>query len=133
MVLNIDIAPTILEMAGIKMPSQMQGKSFLPLLKSEKIVWRDRVFYEYYWENNFPQTPTQYAVRTDQYKFIRSIGTWDIKQLYDIKKDPYELNNLIRSPELQETIKQLNKEMWDWLEKTGGMQIPLKRITVKKT
>ena len=128
MVLNIDIAPTVLEMAGIREPSQMQGKSFASLLKGEQVRWRDRIFYEYYWENAFPQTPTQFAVRTDQYKFIRTQGIWDIDQLYDIKSDPYELNNLIRSPKHQEIIKELNTEIWDWLEKTGGMQIPLKRI-----
>lgn len=128
MVLNLDIAPTILEMAGVQQPSQMQGKSFLPLLKGQQPAWRDRIFYEYYWENAFPQTPTQYAVRTDQYKFIRTQGIWDIDQLFDIQKDPYEVNNLIRSPQHQEIAKQLNKELWDWCEQSNGMQIPLKRI-----
>ncbi len=128
MVLNLDIAPTILETAGVQQPSQMQGKSFLPLLKGRQIAWRDRIFYEYYWENAFPQTPTQYAVRTDQYKFIRTQGIWDIDQLFDIQKDPYEVNNLIRSPQHQEIAKQLNKELWDWCEQSNGMQIPLKRI-----
>lgn len=132
MVLNIDVAPTILAMAGVKEPSQMQGKSFLPLLKGEQPNWRDRIFYEYYWENAYPQTPTQYAVRTDQYKFIRTQGVWDINQLYDIKKDPYEVNNLIRSPQHQKIAEQLNTELWDWLEKTDGMQIPLKRINQLK-
>ncbi len=128
MVLNLDIAPTILEMAGVQQPSQMQGKSFLSLLKGQQLAWRDRIFYEYYWENAFPQTPTQYAVRTDQYKFIRTQGIWDIDQLFDIQKDPYEVNNLIRSPQHQEIAKQLNKELWDWCEQSNGMQIPLKRI-----
>lgn len=128
MVLNLDIAPTILETAGVQQPSQMQGKSFLPLLKGQQLAWRDRIFYEYYWENAFPQTPTQYAVRTDQYKFIRTQGIWDIDQLFDIQKDPYEVNNLIRSPQHQEIAKQLNKELWDWCEQSNGMQIPLKRI-----
>ncbi len=132
MVLNLDIAPTILELAGIQEPSQMQGKSFLPLLKGQQTPWRDKIFYEYYWENAFPQTPTQYAVRTDQYKFIRTQGVWDIDQLFDIQKDPYEVNNLIRNPQQQVIAKQLNKELWDWLEKTNGMQIPLKRINAPK-
>ncbi|MHB1179825.1 MAG: sulfatase/phosphatase domain-containing protein [Daejeonella sp.] len=132
MVLNIDIAPTILEMAGIKKPGQMQGTSFMPLLKGEPVQWRDRFFYEYYWEDAFPQTPTQFAVRTDQYKFIRSQGIWDIDQLFDLKKDPYEVNNLIRSPQHQEIAGELNKELWDWLEKTNGLQIPLKPIKRKK-
>ncbi len=132
MVLNLDIAPTILEMAGVKIPAQMQGTSFVPLLKNQQVPWRDRIFYEYYWENAFPQTPTQYAVRTNQYKFIRTQGTWDIDQLFDIQKDPYEVNNLIRNPESREVAKQLNGELWNWLDKTGGMQIPLKRINEPK-
>jgi arylsulfatase A-like enzyme len=132
MVLNIDIAPTILQLAGVKEPAQMQGMSFVPLLKNQPAKWRNKMFYEYYWENAFPQTPTQYAVRTDQYKFIRSQGVWDIDQLFDIQKDPYELNNLIRSPQHQEVAKELNKELWDWLEKTNGLQIPLKPIDQKK-
>lgn len=132
MVLNIDVAPTILEMAGVKKPSQMQGKSFLSILEGKTTPWRDKIFYEYYWEDAFPQTPTQYAVRTDQYKFIRSQGIWDIDQLYDIQKDPYEMNNLIRDPEYQELAKELNAELWDWLEQSDGLEIPLKPITHKK-
>lgn len=128
MILNIDIAPTILEMAGVKKPAQMQGRSFLPLMKGEDVSWRDRIFYEYYWENAYPQTPTQFAVRTDRYKFIRSQGVWDIDQLYDLDTDPYEVNNLIRSPQHQDLAKELNKQLWDWLEGTDGTAIPLKRI-----
>ncbi len=131
-VLNIDIAPTILEMAGVKKPTQMEGVSFFPLMKGDSVPWRDRVFYEYYWENAFPQTPTQFAVRTGRYKFIRTQGIWDINQLYDLQQDPYEVNNLIRSPQHQEIAGQLNKELWDWLEKTNGLQIPLKPIQGKK-
>ena len=132
-VLNIDIAPTILEIAGVRKPAQMQGSSFLPLMRGESVPWRDRVFYEYYWEDGFPQTPTQFAVRTDRYKFIRSQGIWDINQLFDLQQDPYEMNNLIRSPQHQELAGQLNKELWDWLERTNGLRIPLKRIDGKKT
>ncbi|TKC62377.1 sulfatase [Pedobacter hiemivivus] len=133
MVLNVDIAPTILELAGIKKPKQMQGSSFAPLLKGQPNASRRKeVYYEYYWENAFPQTPTQYAVRTDQYKFIRSQGIWDIDQLYDIQKDPYEVNNLIRKPEMQTLAKDLNMRLWDWLGKTQGLYIPLKPIDEKK-
>ena len=133
MVLNIDIAPTILEIAGVRKPAQMQGQSFLPLLREKSTPWRDRVFYEYYWEDAFPQTPTQFAVRTDRYKFIRSQGIWDINQLYDLQQDPHEMNNLIRSPKHQDIAAQLNRELWDWLEGTNGLQIPLKRISAKKS
>ncbi|MEJ7768740.1 MAG: sulfatase/phosphatase domain-containing protein, partial [Chitinophagaceae bacterium] len=132
LVLNLDIGPSILEMAGVKKPVQMEGTSFLPLIKGQQAAWRDRIFYEYYWENAFPQTPTQYAIRTNQYKFIRTQGIWDIDQLFDLQKDPYEVNNLIRSAQHQDIAKQLNKELWDWLQVSRGMQIPLKRINSVK-
>lgn len=132
MVLNVDIAPTILELAGVKKPVQMQGVSFVPLLKGEHPAnWRKEFYYEYYWESAFPQTPTQFAVRTDQYKYIRSQGVWDINQLYDIKKDPFELNNLIRKPEYQDVAKEMNEKLWKWLTETKGMFIPLKPIDEK--
>jgi arylsulfatase A-like enzyme len=133
MIMNVDIAPTILEMAGIQKPKQMQGRSFLPLFKQQQVPWRDKMFYEYYWENAFPQTPTQFAVRTDRYKFIRTYGVWDIDQLYDLQEDPYELNNLIRSPQHQDLAKQLNKQLWDWIEETNGTTIPLKRNNMMKS
>lgn len=126
MILNIDLAPTFLELAGIAKPAQMQGNSFLPLLKGENIPWRDRIFYEYYWEQAFPQTPTTFAVRTNQYKYIYYNGVWDVNELFDLQKDPHEMNNLIRDKSLDKTGLQLKKDLFEWLEKTGGLQIPLK-------
>jgi len=132
MVLNVDIAPTILEMGGVKKPKQMQGMSFLPLMKNLNVPWRTEFYYEYYWESNFPQTPTQFAVRTDKYKFIRNWGVWDIDQLYDIQKDPYEVNNLIRDPKYQPIAKELNTKLFKWLAESGGLEIPLKPILETK-
>lgn len=129
---NIDIAPTILNYAGLPTPVQMQGKSFLPILKGQKIDWKDKAFYEYYWEYDFPQTPTMFAVRTDRYKYIFNHGVWDANELYDLKNDPLEVNNLIRSPEHQTIAKDLRDQVWTWLEDTKGMQIPLKRISNKR-
>jgi len=129
MVMNVDIGPTILDLAGIAKPTQMQGYSFLPLLRNKPIEgWRNKVFYEYYWEWAFPQTPTIFAIRTDRYKYIFNQGIWDTNELYDLQTDPYEMNNLIRDPASQEIAGQLKKELWDWLESTDGMQIPLKKI-----
>ncbi len=128
MIQNIDVAPTVLELAGVKKPTQMQGMSILPILKGENPRWRDRIFYEYYWEYSFPQTPTMHGVRTDRYKYIRYHGIWDTNEFYDLQEDPYEMHNLIASPEHQELMKKLNEEINDWLEGTGGMQIPLKRV-----
>lgn len=130
MVQNIDVAPTILEVAGIKKPSQMQGLSFMPILKGQEVEWRDKIFYEYYWEYDFPQTPTMHGVRTEQYKLIRYHGIWDTNEFYDLKNDPNETTNLIASEKHQDLIKSLTGDIYDWLENSGGMQIPLKR-TIK--
>lgn len=127
---NIDVAPTILELAGLKKPGYMPGKSFIPLLKVDTTNWRDKIFYEYYWEYDFPMTPTVYGVRTDQYKYIRYMGVWDQNELYDIKNDPDEIYNLMNNPKYQPIAKKIAGELFDWLEETNGLQIPIKR-TVK--
>lgn len=131
MIQNIDVAPTILAAAGLQTPSHFQGQSILPLLQEGSAVWRDKIFYEYYWEFDFPQTPTMHGVRTDRYKLIRYHGIWDTNEFYDLQEDPHEMNNLIASPEHQPMIEALSASIYDWLEETGGMQIPLKR-TVKQ-
>ncbi|MDR2810538.1 MAG: sulfatase [Tannerellaceae bacterium] len=127
LVQNVDIAPTIMDYLGVEKAPQMVGYSFLPLLKGEEAAWRDRVFYEYYWEHEFPQTPTMHGVRTDRYKYIRYHGVWDLNEFYDLQDDPAETRNLIAAPEHQELIKQLNHDLYNWLEETNGMTIPLKR------
>jgi arylsulfatase A-like enzyme len=127
-VMNVDLAPTFLEMAGIKKPAQMQGYSFVNLLKGNTEGWgRNKVFYEYYWEAAFPQTPTTFAVRSDRYKFIYYNGVWDINELFDLQNDPYEMNNLIRDATYRKTGLQLKTDLFEWLKETNGLQIPLKR------
>lgn len=125
---NIDIAPTILEMAGIKKPSQMQGQSFLPILQAKKTAWRNQAFYEYYWEFSFPQTPTTFGVRRGNYKFIFYHGIWDNFEFYDLSTDPEEKNNLYRVAKFQPLIKELRAELWNWLQTSNGLSIPLKKI-----
>lgn len=130
MVQNIDIAPTVLQLAGLQKPDYMPGKSFVQLLKGDTTQWRDKIFYEYFWEYDFPMTPNVFGVRTDKYKYIRYTGIWDQNELYDLEKDPNEMNNLIEKPEQADIAKKMAGDLFDWLEQTKGMQMPVKR-TIK--
>ena len=126
-VMNVDLAPTFLELANIPKPAKMQGYSFTGLLKGTSSAWkRDKVFYEYYWESSFPQTPTTFAVRSDRYKYIYYNGVWDINELFDLQNDPYEMNNLIRDTTYRKIGLALKSELFQWLKETNGLQIPLK-------
>ncbi len=131
MVQNIDIAPTILECAGISKPEYMPGESMIQLLKGDETNWRTRVYYEYFWEYDFPMTPTVFGVRTDTFKYARYYGLWDQNELYNIIEDPDEIHNLIEDPTYAESNKRLVKDLYKWMEETHGMSIPLKN-TVKK-
>ena len=129
LVQNIDVGPTVLEVAGLATPERMDGQSFLKLLEGKKIPWREEAFYEYYWERNFPHTPTVHGVRTKRYKYIHYHGIWDLDELYDLQNDPDEKHNLIHDPQQKERVDAMNKKMFDWLERTDGMLIPLRRDT----
>ena len=129
---NIDIAPTVLDVAGLRAPPHMQGMSIVPLLERTRADWRDRVFYEYYWEMDFPQTPTMFGVRTERYKYIRYHGIWDTNEFYDLSEDPNEMQNLIDSPEHQERIQNFANDIYKWLDDTDGLQIPLKNVVRPK-
>ena len=95
MCLNLDIHPTLLEAAGAPIPETVQGRSFLPLLRREEVPWRTEFVYEYFWERAYPQTPTVIGLRTDQYSYMRYHGIWAVDELYDVQKDPHQMNNLI--------------------------------------
>jgi N-acetylglucosamine-6-sulfatase len=127
-VMNLDVMPTVLELAGVSPPKAhvLDGRSFLPLLRGQKVTWRDALLYEYYWEWNFPQTPTQFAIRTDRHKYIHFYGLWGQDAFYDLEADPAEAQNRIESPRHQELIKALRSRLFAGLEESGGMQIPLR-------
>jgi len=127
MVQNIDIGPTVLDLAGATVPESMDGISFRPLLEGASVEWRDAILYEYYWERNFPQTPTVHGIRTDRYKYMHYHGVWDADELYDLEADPNEMNNLIDDEAHLDTLNELKGRMFDMLEATDGMSIPLRR------
>ncbi|WP_010664900.1 sulfatase family protein [Marinilabilia salmonicolor] len=112
MVQNIDYAPTFLDIAGIEIPEDMHGKSLLPLMDSKPDKnWRDALYYHYYEFPNEHMVKRHYGIRTDRYKLIHFYYDIDQWELYDLEKDPRELNNLIDSPEYQEEIVSLRKQL----------------------
>jgi N-acetylglucosamine-6-sulfatase len=129
MVQNIDIAPTLLAAAGVPVPksAKMDGRSFLPLLQGQSIPWRDHILYEYHWEWNFPATPTLFAIRTDRYKYIYYYGVWDYDGFYDLQTDPRERHNLINVPVYEPQIEAMKKQLFDELEASAGLDIPVRR------
>lgn len=125
-VANIDVAPTLLEAAGVPVPDTMDGRSFWPLAKGEGIPdWREYLLYEYYWERNYPQTPTTHAVIGETFKYIRYHGVWDVDELYDTKADPRERKNLFNHSDQQSRIQEMNKALFTLLEESAGQNMPL--------
>jgi N-acetylglucosamine-6-sulfatase len=125
-VANIDIGPTILEAAGLQAPAHMDGRSFLQLAagKLDPSKWRQHALYEYYWEYNYPHTPTTFALRAPRYKFIQYHGIWDIDELYDMEKDPHEEHNLIFSPEHRELVTRMRTDLHKILEGANANRVP---------
>ena len=124
-VANLDVAPTILSVAGLTPPAEMVGKSLIPLARGERVPWRTELLYEYYWERNFPQTPTTFALRADRYKFIRYHGLWEIDELFDLQADPLEMTNLAYAPEHAERARQMSARLFALLAETNGTAIQL--------
>ena len=111
--LNIDLAPTILELANIEKPAYMQGESMVKLFGNEEASeWRESILFEYYVDDAYPYAgPDMLAVKTDNYKLIDVFLENDIDELYDLQNDPGEMNNLINNPEFDEIEKELRDEM----------------------
>jgi len=111
LVQNLDYAETFLEMAGAKIPGEMQGASLVPLLKGQKPDdWRDSIYYHYYEYPSFHQVPRHHGIRTERYKLINfyQFGEWEF---YDLKTDPDELQNLYGKPEKKELIEDIRKQL----------------------
>ena len=125
-VANIDIAPTVMEAMGLKKPPHMDGQSFLPLAQGKtSLPWRDYFLYVYYWEQNYPQTPTHFSLRGSQFKYTTYYGVWDTDELFDIQADPDEQNNLIHDPAYAKTKQQMQDRLYSMMDELGGMYIPL--------
>ena len=94
MIMNVDFAPTLLDFAGLPIPDEMQGQSFKDVLTDDNKTGRDAVYYHYYEYPLWHKVQPHYGVRTDQYKLIHFYYSMDEWELYDLKNDPDEMNNI---------------------------------------
>lgn len=114
MTLNIDLAPTLLDLAGATVPEQMDGQSFLPILQSSSAPGRKAWLYEYF--KDFPyNVPANKAVRTDTHVYIEFEGRRP-PEMYDIANDPHQMNNLMNTEEGKKLLPDL-KHMLEDLKK----------------
>jgi arylsulfatase A-like enzyme len=133
LVVNIDFAPTMLDMAGVKIPATMQGMSLLGLVKGEQKKWRDLTFHENNFTSHFMPALSNAgswrprvlersvrckAVRTKRWKYIRYFEQRPIiEELFDIQNDPIEAYNLVEKPEHSDVLVRLRKLCDDWISK----------------
>ena len=111
MILNVDFAPTLLDLAGAKIPAEMQGRSIAPLLRGKTPSnWRTSMYYRYYHYPQHHRVQPHYGVRTERHKLIyfNRLNEWE---LYDLKKDPYETNNVYSLPGSASLVKRLKSEL----------------------
>ncbi len=100
-VMNVDFAATFLELAGVTVPTDIQGTSFIPVLKNKGKApegWRDAVYYHYFEYPAEHSVKRHYGVRTDRYKLIHFYNDIDEWEMYDLEEDPYEMNNIYADP-----------------------------------
>ncbi|MEM8896739.1 MAG: sulfatase [Bacteroidota bacterium] len=141
--LNVDIGPTILDMAGIQVPTEMQGKSIYPRLQGQDSNWRTSFVYEYFNDPNAVQTPTMFGLRTQKYSYATYYGVWDLFELYDLENDPSQKMNLLgdinygwgygnflkfvrlQQPDIYPIVERLDKELEQELAAINASRTPV--------
>ena len=115
MVLNIDIAPTLLELAGLTPPETMDGQSLVPWVEQRSARQRDDWFYEHRFKH--PRIAQSEGVRGRRWKYVRYVE-FDppYEQLFDLQHDPYELNDLARAPQAQDRLQAMRERWKQWCE-----------------
>ncbi len=111
LVQNIDFAPTILDVAGADIPKDIQGLSLKPLFNSNSSEWRDALYYHYYEYPGIHMVKRHYGIRTDRYKLIRFYYDIEAWELYDLEKDPQELNNVYNNPDYAEVQEMMHQRL----------------------
>jgi N-acetylglucosamine-6-sulfatase len=120
MALSIDLAPTLLDVAGVAPPPGIQGRSLLPVLTRTVKDWRSAFLIEYFSDTVFPRIRNMgySAVRTSRHKYIRYRELTGMDELYDLEADPYVLANIIAKPEARETLERMQAELQRVLDET---------------
>lgn len=108
---NIDHAATFLELAGAPIPDDIQGESYLPMLKSGKAAGRKSLYYHYYEYPAEHAVRRHYGVRTSRYSLMHFYNDIDEWELYDLKKDPQQMHNIYGQPGTERLTKRLIKEL----------------------
>jgi N-acetylglucosamine-6-sulfatase len=130
MVANVDIGPTISELAGVEIPKTMQGESFVPVMKGEAEGRTSPFFYEYFQEKYAPAIPTMLSIRTPEWKYVsyphESAEEGNFGELYNLKKDPKELKNLIHFPEVVSQLRKMERLLENAKEQYGYTEPPYK-------
>ncbi len=111
LVLNVDVAPTILDLAGVQVSPDVNGKSLEPLLKGQSVPWRKDFLYEYYEYPAVHMVRKNRGIRTKHWKYIHYFEKPEEFELYDIKNDPYEVNNLYSNPAYKDVVAQLKARL----------------------
>lgn len=110
MVMNLDLAETFLDIAGVRIPSSMQGLSMKPLLLGKKTAWRDAIYYQYFGYPDWHMVRRQYGVRDQRYKLIRyyDVDKWE---LFDLKRDPHEMKSVYNDPGYRDVVTRMEKKL----------------------
>jgi Arylsulfatase A and related enzymes len=113
MTLNLDLAPTMLDVAGLKPPASMQGRSLLPLVRGERISWRTEFFYSHLFQH--PGIPKSEGIRNERWMYARYIETDPLyEELYDLRRDPFEEHNLAHDSSASEQLQAMRKRWQAW-------------------
>lgn len=120
MILNLDFAPTLLELAGVSTPEAMQGKSLVKLARDRESIWRKDWLYEYFDYPGAEEVRPHRGIRTTRYKYIHYFVSPEEFEMYDLQNDPGELNNLYGTPRyadiqrhLAARVEELRRETMD--------------------
>jgi arylsulfatase A-like enzyme len=128
--LNIDVAPTILDYAGVDIPKGADGRSLRPLVEGKPVAWRDDFFYEHHFHNRGSKEgsiPRTEGVRTQEWKYITYIDEKEpFEELYDLKNDPFEEKNLAGDPAYAKRLDDMKGRYRKYVEFLPPVVLPKK-------